>query len=138
MERQGPTHEGSYKWRPVKYGKKTITAREKSEEELNAALDHWNGQKKKSSDNHLLGLPNSDALRPTEEIRSGWGLRDVLPDIARSSKVQTALQRHPSGKLHPTNLLPLEAWRGIQTVSPVGEHPTNPLRLGLIVSSVSI
>lgn len=136
VERPSPGHEVSDRRRTLKYGKKVITAREESEEELNTALDYWNGQKNDSSDNQVHGLPKFDALRPTEEIRSGWGLGDVLRHISRSSKVQTALQRHEFGSLHPTNLMPLEAQRGIQTVSPVGEHPTNPLRSGLIVSSV--
>lgn len=106
---------------------KIIRDEKKSEYTLNTALDYWIAQKKTSSGKPLHDPPNPDVIDRARDIRSGHGLTGVLPHIARSIKVWTSSQRHEAGKLYSTRLMTLEARRSIQTVSPVGEHRTNPL-----------
>jgi len=99
--------------------KKVPNSTRETEQTLDAVLDYWNVQKYKP----LHGRPRS-FIRYN---RPSWGSGGILSHIARSMIVQTASQRHESGEIYSTKLLPLETQRTIRTASPVGKHSTRSL-----------
>lgn len=99
--------------------KKVPNPTSQPEQTLEAVLDYWNAQKYKP----LHGPPRNFI----KYSRPSWGSGGILSHDARSMKVHTASQRHQSGEIYSTKLLPLETRRTIRTASPVGEHSTRSL-----------
>ena len=113
---------------------KVMEDKERSEQNLNTALDSWSAHKNPSIRTPLHSPLESDATSITEEAGScegprGHCWRGIPTYFAQSIVVQRVfhIHKHKAGKQRQTKFRPLLsvlARRSIQTASTVGEHRT--------------